>query len=258
VTARPDVLICAGLDPSGGAGLIADVRVVTELGGRPVGIVTALTVQSTTAVLSSEAIRPDLIREQLELLLSDVEVRAVKIGMIGSSEIAESIGLALALTQAPVVWDPVLHPTRGDLTFADNRFGHAMIALAPHLTLLTPNVGELTFLAGAPITSLDDARAAGQALASKLRCAVLAKGGHLNTDDAVDLLCTSDRVEELRGPRLPSGEHVHGTGCALSSAIVTHLALGADLVTACRAAKDFVFARIAAPARPGRGAPSLV
>ncbi|MBC7978566.1 MAG: bifunctional hydroxymethylpyrimidine kinase/phosphomethylpyrimidine kinase, partial [Myxococcales bacterium] len=163
--ARPDVLICAGLDPSGGAGMIADVRVVSELGGRPVGVVTALTVQNTTTVMASEAVNAELVREQLELLLSDVEVRAVKIGMIGSSEVAQSISQALALTQAPVVWDPVLHPSRGSVTFVDHLFGHAVIALAPHLALLTPNIGELTFLAGAPIASVADARAAGQALA---------------------------------------------------------------------------------------------
>ena len=106
----PDVLICAGLDPSGGAGLIADVRVVSALGCRPVGVVTALTVQNTTAVVDTEAMNADRVREQLEFLLSDVEVRAVKIGMIGSSAIAQGVGRALALTAAPVVWDPIVHP----------------------------------------------------------------------------------------------------------------------------------------------------
>ena len=261
---RSDVLICAGLDPSGGAGLIADVRVVSELGCRPVGVVTALTVQNTTAVVSTEAVSAVLVREQLELLLSDVEVRAVKIGMIGSSAVASSIAQALALTQAPVIWDPILHPSRGDVAFVDSLFGHAVIALAPHLTLLTPNAGELTFLAGKPIRSVTDARAAGQALAAKLQCAVLAKGGHLVDDggwareEAVDVLCFADRAEELRLPRVPGGEHVHGTGCALSSAIAAHLAHGAELVEACRAAKAYVAAKIAAPTRPGRGAAAMV
>ena len=265
--ARPDVLICAGLDPSGGAGLIADVRVVSELGGRSVGVVTALTVQSTAAVLASEPVSAELVRAQLELLLSDIEIRAVKIGLIGASAVAESIGVALALTQAPVVWDPVMHPSRGELTFVDNLFGHAVIALAPHLTLLTPNAAELMVLAGKPIRSVADARAAGQALAAKLQCAVLAKGGHLGGADgdgseesreAIDVLCFADRAEELRLPRVPGGEHVHGTGCALSSAIATHLAHGVALVDACRAAKAYVAAKIAAPARPGRGAGTML
>ena len=274
----PDVLIIAGLDPSGGAGLIADVRVVSALGCRPVGVVTALTVQNTTAVVDTEAMSPDRVREQLEFLLSDVEVRAVKIGMIGSSAIAEAVSRALALTAAPVVWDPVVHPSRGDVRFVDSLFGHAVAALAPHLAVLTPNAGELAFMTGMPINDLDDAEVVGQALADKLKVAVLVKGGHLggparrsrdDQDDgrerealeSVDVLCRPGRhagIEQLRGPRTPGGEHVHGTGCALSSALAANLARGLDLVEACRAAKQFVAARIAAPVRPGRGAAAVV
>lgn len=259
---RADVLICAGLDPSGGAGLIADVRVVSELGGRPVGVVTALTVQNTTAVIDTEAMGAAQIREQLEFLLSDVEIRAVKIGMIGSSEIAKSIGQALALTNAPVVWDPVIHPSRGDVPFIDSLFSHAVAALAPHVTVLTPNAQELAFLTGRKLATGADAAAAGQALAGRLATAVLVKGGHLGgnegDNESVDLLCRAGGVEVLRGARIPGGEHVHGTGCALSSAIAVHLARGAELIEACRAAKAYVAARIAAPVRPGRGAAAIV
>jgi hydroxymethylpyrimidine kinase/phosphomethylpyrimidine kinase len=236
----PDVLICAGLDPSGGAGLIADVRVVSALGCRPVGVVTALTVQNTTAVVDTEAMNADRVREQLEFLLSDVEVRAVKIGMIGSSAIAQGVGRALALTAAPVVWDPIVHPSRGDVRFVDSLFGHAVAALAPHVTVLTPNAGELAFMTGTPIASVDEARVVGRALAERLRTAVLVKGGHLaggeSQTESVDLLCQPGEVIELRGPRTAGGEHVHGTGCALSSALAAHLARGYALVDACRAA----------------------
>ncbi|HEY0195416.1 MAG TPA: bifunctional hydroxymethylpyrimidine kinase/phosphomethylpyrimidine kinase [Kofleriaceae bacterium] len=260
--ARPDVLICAGLDPSGGAGLIADVRVVSELGGRPVGVTTALTVQNTTAVIDTEAMSVELIRAQLEFLLSDVEVGAVKIGMIGSSEIARSIASALALTNAPVVWDPVIHPSRGDVAFVDSLFGHAIAALAPHVTLLTPNAPELAFLTGAPIASRADAVAAGQALAGRLSVAVLVKGGHLVASDpasSIDVLVQPGAAPiELAGRRIERGEHVHGTGCALSSAIATHLALGAGLADACRKAKAYVAARIEHAVSPGRGAAAVV
>ena len=267
---RPEVLICAGLDPSGGAGLIADVRVVSALGCRPVGVVTALTVQNTTAVLATEAMNPDLVREQLEFLLSDVEVKAVKIGMIGSSEVAKAIGNALALTHAAVVWDPIVHPSRGDVRFVDSLFGHAVQALSPHVTLLTPNASELAFVAGAKISSVVDAIVVGQRLAAQLGIAVLVTGGHLvgaqasnqssdeADDESIDVLCHGDKVDLLRGRRTPGGEHVHGTGCALSSAIAAYLALGAELVEACRAAKAYVAARIASPARPGRGASAVV
>lgn len=264
MTARPDVLICAGLDPSGGAGLIADVRVVSELGGRPVGVVTALTVQSTMAVLSAEPVDPQLVGEQLEQLLSDIEIRAVKIGMIGASETAVAIARALALTQAPVVWDPVIRPSRGEVSFVDRGFEQALAALIPHTTVLTPNAGELAFLTGAAITTLPEAIAAGQALAARLAVAVLVKGGHLGAGnppgepESIDVLCHARRHELLRGPRVPDGEHVHGTGCALSSALAVHLAQGWDLLDACRAAKQFVAAHLGAPVRPGRGAPALL
>lgn len=254
------MLICAGLDPSGGAGLIADIRVVDELGGRPVGVVTALTVQNTTAVIASEAMSAELVREQLEFLLSDVEIRAVKIGMIGGTEIATSISKALALTNAPVVWDPVIYPSRGDVPFVDSLFGHAVTALMPHLTLVTPNAQELAFLTGTKLMSVSEAIAAGQQLAARLGVAVLVKGGHLGGDESIDVLChaKAGRSEQLYGPRTPGGEHVHGTGCALSSAVAAHLARGADLVEACRAAKAYVAKHIAAPAYPGRGGAAIV
>jgi hydroxymethylpyrimidine kinase/phosphomethylpyrimidine kinase len=256
----PGVLICAGLDPSGGAGLIADVRVVSQLGCRPVGVVTALTVQNTTAVVATEAMSAELVREQLEFLLSDVEIRAVKIGMIGSSEIARSISKAFALTNAPVVWDPVIYPSRGDVALVDG-LGDAVTALMPHVTLLTPNAQELAFLTGTKLTSVAEAVVAGEALAARLGVAVLVKGGHLGGDESIDVLCRAGSAgpsEQLRGPRTPGGEHVHGTGCALSSAIAAHLARGAELVEACRAAKAYVAQQIASPARPGRGAAAIV
>jgi len=215
-------------------------------------------VQNTTAVVATEAMSSELVREQLEFLLSDVEIRAAKLGMIGSSEVARSIGQALALTQAPVVWDPIIHPSRGDVRFVDSLFGHAVAALAPHVTVLTPNAGELAFLTGAPIASVADAMVVGRALADRLRTAVLVKGGHLGGDESIDVLCHAGGVEQLRGPRTPAGEHVHGTGCALSSALAAYLARGVALVDACRAAKAFVAERIAAPARPGRGVAAIV
>jgi hydroxymethylpyrimidine/phosphomethylpyrimidine kinase len=255
---RPGLLICAGLDPSGGAGLIADVSVARTLDTRPVGVVTALTVQNTTGVVSSQALAPATIRDQLEFLLQDVEVRAVKIGMVGSSEIATSLGAGLALTQAPVVWDPVLYPSRGDVPLVDSMFARALAAITPHLTLLTPNARELAYLVHEPIGALSDAVAAGLTLSARLDCAVLVKGGHLGTDESVDVLCRRGQVEALRGARMMRGEDVHGTGCALATAIAAHLAHGADVVEACRSAKSFVADRIASPARPGRGAPAVV
>ena len=257
-TVRPDVLACAGLDPSGGAGLVADVRVLAELGTRPVGVVTTLTTQNTTGVLDGQVVDAEVIGHQLAFLLTDVEVRAVKLGMIGSAELARAIASALHLTAAPLVWDPVMAPSRGELPRAEAWIEDALVALRPHLTLVTPNAPELAALTGLPVHDLAEAEAAARALATRLDAAVLAKGGHLGGDEAVDLLIYAGGREELRGARVAGGEHVHGTGCALSSAIAAHLAHGRDLVEACRLAKAYVAARIAMPARPGRGAPAVV
>jgi hydroxymethylpyrimidine/phosphomethylpyrimidine kinase len=256
-TRAPDVLVCAGLDPSGGAGLIADVRVVAELGGRPAGVVTALTVQNTTGVVDVQACDPDLVGHQLACLLTDIEVRAVKIGMVGSTAIAKAIANALHLTHAPVVWDPILAPSRGNVQFTDS-FDEALSALRPHLTIITPNKQELFELTALPTGDQAMAEAAARELAKKLDCAVLVKGGHFSGEESIDVLVTASERTELRGKRIEGGEHVHGTGCALSSAIATYLAHGRELADACQLAKQFVAGLIEKPAHPGRGTSAVL
>jgi hydroxymethylpyrimidine/phosphomethylpyrimidine kinase len=255
---RPDVLVCAGLDPSGGAGLIADARVISELGARPIGVVTTLTIQNTTGVMSSHPVDAEIVSHQLAFVLTDIEVHAVKIGMIGSAEVARAIASTLQLTAAPVVWDSVLAPTQGEVAVDDRWVGEALSVLRPHLTLVTPNLAELVHLTQMQVRSFEDAEVAGRSLAQRLDCAVLVKGGHLGGDESIDVLVHAGGREEFRAARIPGGENVHGTGCALSSAIAAYLALGRELVEACRLAKHYVGARIADPVRPGRGAPSVV
>jgi len=256
--AQPDLLICAGLDPSGGAGLIADVRIASELGARPIGVVTALTVQSTLGVIGCHACDPEVVSHQLSYLLGDIEARAVKIGMIGSAAIVREIARALEQTRAPVVWDPVLASSRGGVDLAGGSLGDAALAFRPHLALVTPNARELAAMTDLPVATLAEAEAAAKELALRLDCAVLAKGGHLGGDEAVDLLIEQTGVTALRGPRVPDGENVHGTGCALSTAIAAYLALGTPLAEACSLAKQLVACKIAAPVRPGRGAPAII
>lgn len=255
----PDLLICAGLDPSGGAGLIADVRVASMLGARPVGVVTALTIQNTQGVRSAHSLDADVVGAQIATLLSDIEVKAVKIGMLGAVDIARELADGLHLTAAPVVWDPVSAPSLGDVTFDREYFDEMLRLLAPHVALITPNAHELAAMAKRPIQTLDDRIAAGRALAARAGAAVLVKGGHADdSGEAIDVLISGELVERLRGPRVADGERVHGTGCALATAIAANLALGASLVEACRVAKEFVAARLASPVRPGRGAAAIV
>jgi hydroxymethylpyrimidine kinase/phosphomethylpyrimidine kinase len=254
--ARPDVLVCAGLDPSGGAGLIADVRVLAELGARPVGVVTALTIQNTTGVVEWHPCDAEIVGHQLAFLMTDIEVKAVKIGMVGSLSVARAIASALHLTNAPVVWDPVAGPSLGNVAYHES-FEDAVTALRPHLALITPNARELAMLAKLPVTNLETAEVAARVLAAHLDCAVLVKGGHVG-EDSTDLLIHGGSREEFRGARIVDGERVHGTGCALSSAIAAYLAAGRNLVDACREAKQYVAERIAVPVSPGRGAPAVV
>lgn len=256
-TRVPDILVCAGLDPSGGAGLIADVRVVSELGGRPSGVVTALTVQNTTGVVSSHACDPEVVGDQLAFLMTDIEMKAIKIGMVGSAAIARAMANALHLSAAPVVWDPVMYPSRGEKSLNEDSLDEAMMALRPHLTLVTPNKQELFLLTGLPTGTTVMAEVAGKALAKKLDTAVLVKGGHFSGAESTDMLFHDGGMEELRGPRIPGGEDVHGTGCALSSAIATYLAHGRQLVDACQLAKQYVAKLIEKPVHPGRGASAV-
>lgn len=249
-----DVLICAGLDPSGGAGLLADAAVVRALGGRPCGVVTVQTVQATTGVTGTSPVDPELVEEQLAALLGDLEIRAVKIGMLGGAEIARAIVRTLDATTAPVVWDPVLAPSRGAVTAVGEWIVEATRLLGPQVTLITPNLAELAVLGGDR-----DPLDAAKRLAAGLGTSVLVKGGHAGGARSIDHLVAADgTVEALDGPRLPGGHDVHGTGCALSSAIATRLAHGDALLDACRAAKAFVAERIAHAVSPGRGARAII
>jgi hydroxymethylpyrimidine/phosphomethylpyrimidine kinase len=199
----------------------------------------------------------DVVGAQLSTLLTDIEVRAAKLGIIGSGDVLRELGEQLDLTSAPVVWDPIMAPTQGEVTFGTELFKLALSVLGRHLTLITPNSEELGYLVGADITNLAEAVEGAKVFAQIAKVAVLVKGGHLGTDESVDVLCHAGGVEYLKGPRLPR-QDVHGTGCALSSAIATHLALGVPLVEACRAAKQFVAERIAQAVSPGRGAPAAM
>lgn len=253
----PNVLICSALDPSGGAGFLADASVVRALGGRPVGVLTALTVQDTRGMRSCHELDRDVVGAQLGTLLTDIEVRGVKLGILGSAEVVDELGEHLSLTAAPVVWDPVMAPTQGEVRFGTELFRRALAELGPHLTLITPNSEELGLLAGTAVANLSEAVEGAKVFAQIAQVAVLVKGGHLGTDESVDVLCHAGGIEYFTGPRLQT-TNVHGTGCALSSAIATHLALGMPLVEACRAAKEFVAERIAKPVTPGRGAPAAM
>lgn len=251
---RPNVLVVAGLDPSGGAGLVADVRVCEQHDCRPLAVATALTEQSTAEVRAANPVAATIVGDQLRLVLTDVELAAVKIGMLGSEQIADEVARALELTSAPVVWDPVLRATAGRLRLYDGDPARALELLDGHVTLFTPNSDEAHALTGIQIDSVGDAVAAGMALYQRGMGAVLIKGGHWgDAGESIDVLVTPDGHEVLSAPRFVTDGPIHGTGCALSSAIACNLAAGMPLVEACRSAKAYVAALIADAVYPGRG-----
>jgi hydroxymethylpyrimidine kinase/phosphomethylpyrimidine kinase len=254
-----NLLVIAGLDPSGGAGLIADARVAELHGLRPVGVVTGLTEQDTHGVRNANAVSAEIVSSQLRALLSDMVVAAVKIGMLGSEPIARAVADALALTDAPVVWDPVLLPTRGRVALYDGSPARAVQLLMPHVTVATPNAAEAAALTGGvEVVDVDGMVRAAKALRAGGMEAVLVTGGDLAGDDAVDVLAWSGGIERLAGARVDAGGPVHGTGCALSTALACGLARGVGLVEAAREAKDFVAGLLRDPVAPGRGMKAIV
>jgi hydroxymethylpyrimidine/phosphomethylpyrimidine kinase len=252
------VLVISGLDPSGGAGFLADARVAADHGVRAVGVVTALTVQDTGGVRSVESAPPDVVGDQLRALLADVEVTAVKIGMLGDERIATVVADALAATRAPVVWDPVLMPTRGGVPLLRGDFRAVFARLLPEARVITPNLVEVETFSGVQIVDVTGMRAAAAGLRAAGAQAVLIKGGHLPPpSDSTDLLDDGGRVLTLTGERLKTPP-IHGTGCVLSTALACGLADGQTLAQAASAAKMYLTEKLRNAFVAGRGARCLV
>jgi hydroxymethylpyrimidine/phosphomethylpyrimidine kinase len=236
-----NVLSIAGSDPSGGAGIQADLKTIAALGGYGMAAITALTAQNTQGVNGVHVPPAAFIVAQIDAIFADIEVHAVKIGMLATGEIARKVAERLAAHGARnIVLDPVLVATSGDSLGAPDVVAAMLEVLFPLATLVTPNVPEAARLAGIdePAT-LDAQRDVAVALARR-GTAVLVKGGHFSGKTANDLLALPDgRTDQFTAERVAT-RNTHGTGCTLSSAIATRLAQGADLVTAVGDAKFFL------------------
>jgi hydroxymethylpyrimidine/phosphomethylpyrimidine kinase len=249
------VLLVAGLDPSGGAGLLADARVVAgHMDLHAAGVATALTEQDSTACVAVQPVDAALIARQLARLGADLDVRAVKVGMVANAEVARAVADALAPLAAPVVVDPVVRASRG-VALLDGDPAATLAPLLERATVVTPNLDELGALTGVPIGSLEQMRDGARRLRERGVRAVLAKGGHL-PGDPIDLLLDDEGELLLAGTRA-GGVAPHGTGCALSTEIACRLALGDGLRAAVSAACERIRARIAGARTVGRGRPFL-
>jgi len=237
-TTPPRVLAVAGSDSSGGAGIQADIKTITMLGGYAMTAVTAVTAQNTTGVTLVEALSPRMVGAQIDACLSDIGADAVKIGMLGSPEIADVVADRLEGLSVPIVFDPVMVATSGAV-LADEATVAAFERLMHLATLTTPNVPELQVLGGP------------EGMAAR-GGAYLAKGGDAEGPEVEDRLVRPGHADRLwRSPRIET-RHTHGTGCTLSSAIATLLGQGAPLEQAVSEAREFVHRALLAA--PGFGA----
>ena len=223
------VLIIAGSDSGGGAGLQADIKAVTMLGGHAATAVTAITVQNTLGVHGVHPLPLDLIEAQARAVLDDIGTDAIKTGMLGSVEVVERVAAILDSAEVPVVVDPVMVAKGGQALLEDRAIAAVKALMVARAALLTPNAPEAEALTGIVVTDLDGQRRAGEMLLRLGARAVLMKGGHVgNGASVIDLLLTSDGETLLEGPRIET-RHTHGTGCTLASACAAGLAQGLSL-----------------------------
>ncbi|CAM3486351.1 bifunctional hydroxymethylpyrimidine kinase/phosphomethylpyrimidine kinase [Halomonas lysinitropha] len=237
----PNTLTIAGSDPSGGAGIQADLKTLSALGTYATSVITALTAQNTRGVSGVHPVPVEFIAAQLETLLADVDIDAVKIGMVASREVADVIREALTLRRPGwIVLDPVMVAKSGDILVDDAGIAAVRERLVPLADLITPNLPEAAVLLGCPVP---EDRAGMEALVPALRDlgagATLLKGGHLEGGECPDLLITAQAANWIEGHRIDT-TNLHGTGCTLSSAICARLAHGDALPDAVATAKTWL------------------
>lgn len=245
-------LTIAGSDSSGGAGIQADIKTMTAHGVYAMSAVTALTAQNTTGVYGIMEADPEFLANQLDCIFTDIRPDAVKIGMLSSEEIIRTVALKLRQYEAAhVVLDPVMVSTSGSRLIREEAVETMREMLFPLAEIITPNVPETEALTGARIRNTEDMERAAKALQTACGCAVLCKGGH-RVNDANDLLCMDGELHWFLGKRVDN-PNTHGTGCTLSSAIASNLALGHSLEDSVRRAKEYLTGALEAGLDLGKG-----
>lgn len=245
------VLIIAGSDSGGGAGIQADIKTVTALGGYAATAITAVTVQNTLGVTGVHAVPPAVVEAQARAVLDDIGADAVKTGMLGDTEMVERVAAILDTVRVPVVVDPVMVAKGGASLLSPGAVDAVRTLMIPHAAVLTPNAPEAEALSGLPVHTTDDLRRAGERLLALGAKAVLMKGGHVEGDTVVDVLMTPDGETSFEGERLDT-RHTHGTGCTLASAVAAGLAQGLSLTEA--VARAWAYDHEAMRQAPGFGA----
>ncbi|MDX2346041.1 MAG: bifunctional hydroxymethylpyrimidine kinase/phosphomethylpyrimidine kinase [Legionella sp.] len=237
------VLSIAGSDSSGGAGIQADIKAISATGAYAASVITALTAQNTQGVQAIESVSPEFVTQQINAVCDDLNIKAIKIGMLHTAAIIERVMTAI-LKHKPkhVVLDPVMVSKNGS-ALLDNALINSLKKLFAHVSLLTPNLLEAEKIIGTSIVSIDDMANAARAISKEYQIAVLLKGGHFDSPMAQDVLCDAGELTWFELPRIET-KNTHGTGCTLSAAIASYLAQGKPLKEAVFDAKQYLFEAI--------------
>ena len=248
------VLICAGSDSGGGAGIQADIKTVTAMGGFASTAVTALTAQNTMGVSSIFEVPINFLLDQIRVVLSDLGADCIKTGMLHNVGVIEAISEAIEKggNEKYLVVDPVMVAKGGHKLLELSALDALKSYMIARADLLTPNIPEAELLTGSEVNNIDTMRRAAHVILEMGSKAVLLKGGHLKGDTLTDILVTKDSEKIYSGPRLLT-KHTHGTGCSLASAIATGVAQGNTLEMAVQRARDYVFTAIKTAPQFGEG-----
>ena len=249
-------LSIAGSDSCGGAGIQADIKTMTLNGVYAMSAVTALTAQNTTGVRAIYEVSPEFLRHEIDAVFEDIPPDAVKIGMVSSAELIETIADSLIRHKAEnVVVDPVMVATSGARLISEDATEVLKKRLLPLATVITPNIPEAEVLADMKIGDQSQMIHAAELITQKYGTAVLVKGGH-SINDATDILCSDGTFQTFKGERI-NNPNTHGTGCTLSSAIAANLAKGYELTEAIQRAKDYISGALGAMLDLGKGSGPL-
>ncbi|WP_417357892.1 bifunctional hydroxymethylpyrimidine kinase/phosphomethylpyrimidine kinase [Flavobacterium sp.] len=237
----PTVLTIAGTDPSGGAGIQADLKTFSALGCYGMSVITALVAQNTTGVRGIHNVPAQFVEQQLDAVMEDIRPNAIKIGMVHTSQLVEVIAAILKkYPDIPVVFDPVMVATSGDKLIEDATIEVIVSQLFPLVTLITPNMDEASLLANMPIQTVAQMQQAGQVI-NRTGCkALLMKGGHLKTKQLTSILMDKNGIVNTYVSDKVDTNNVHGSGCTLSSAIASYLARGEELQDAVAQAQQYI------------------
>ena len=250
---KSKILIIAGSDSSGGAGIQADIKTVTSLGSYAMTAITAVTAQNTTGVKSIVGIKPKEISNQIEFSAKDIQPQAVKIGMLHSKQVIKAVIKSLKkLNIKKIVLDPVMVAKGGTKLINNSAIHYIQKKLIKNTFLITPNIPEAEILTKSKINNIDDMIKAGKILVNLGANNILIKGGHLRSNRMYDILINKKLIKIFKNKKYNS-KNTHGTGCTLSSAITTYLSCGKDLIKSCELGIKYVNEAIKSNLKLGKG-----